>query len=157
MNFLLLGLSLEGVCLGLSLERPTILHEFLLEHRSNAIYAFRTLDIYAHPVRTYNSESTQEYLFSWRAYAREDFTFLGAFCKYGVGGGLGFTLTNSQVQLVDSSYLNGIATIDFYPTVAIYTQIQFNEINALKLVGSLDASQKFPFSGNLVLLFVMGL
>ena len=157
MNFLLLGLSLEGVCLGISLERQTILHEFILERRTDKTYAFQSYDGWAYPIRFYTADVTSEYLLSWRAYAREDFEFLGAACRYGVGGGLGVSLINSKVQLVDSSYINNVSKLDFYPTIAIFAQIFFNETNALKLVGSLDASQKFPFSGNLVLLFVIGL
>lgn len=157
MNFLLLGLSLEGMILGIDFEKRTILHEFTLERRSYETQAFRTFDGWAYPVRSYTAENVSEFLFSWKAYAREGFDFLGMRCRYGVGGGLGFTISNSRVQLVDSSYINGFSGLDLYPSVAIFTQIFLNETNALRLVGSLDASRRFPFSGNLVLLFVIGL
>ncbi len=154
---LLLGLSLTGLSLGIDLERSSILHEFILERRTYQTYAFQTVSVYAHPIRFYTDEGTEEYAFTWRTYAREEFEFLGSRWRYGVGGGFGLQLTNHGLQLVDSSFLNVVNRVSFYPTLAVFTQIHFDESNALKLVGTLDANSKFPFSGGLTLLFVMSI
>jgi hypothetical protein len=151
-----MGLTLTGLSLGFSVDRP-VLHEFLLSRTAYKTYAFQGLDAYAYPVRAYTADNVSEYALTWRAYAHEEFTFLGARWRYGAGFGVGLSLTNAQLQLVDSSYLNAVKTAEFYPTTAIFLQIQMSETDALKLVGSLDASSKYPFSGQLTFLFVMGL
>ncbi len=157
MKSLLLGLSLEGVLLGLNLETRTTLHEFVLERVTYKTYAFQSWDGWAHPARSYSEQNVSRYSLSWRFYAREDFRFMSAQWRYGVGFGLGTALKNKQLRLVDSSVTNVIHTFEVFPTTALFLQINMDEKNSLKLVGSLDASSDYPFSGNVLFLFSIGL
>lgn len=155
MKYLILGLSLDGSVFGVGIEGRSWLHEFSVYEQAYTTIAFRNWDGWALPARNYQELKTLT--FQWLTSARIDGEFLGAQARYGVGLGLGLRLENAKVQLVDSSFMLSLDRVDFFPVIAVWGQIFANESNALKLIGSIDLSQRYPYSGQLTLLFVMAL
>ena len=151
---LLLGLNLSGVVIGVDLETERTLHEITLSEEAYSTIRFRTWDGWAHPVRSYRNPKS--FTLQWLTFAREDFEFLGARWRYGVGFGAGARAENVYIQSLDSAFFPA-TNIQVFPVVAIFTQIYSSEAESIKLVGSLDTSNRFPLSGQVVLCIVVRL
>ena len=151
---LLLGLSLSGVVIGVDLETERTLHEITLSEEAYSMVRFRTWDGWAHPVRNYRNP--RSFTLQWLTFAREDFEFLGAKWRYGIGFGAGARAENVYIQSLDSAFFP-VTNIQVFPVLAIFTQIYSSESEGLKLIGSLDTSNRFPASGQVVFCIAVGL
>lgn len=159
---LLLGLSLEGSYLGMSIENKTSLQEFGIIQRA---YLTKAISIpfgteftnYTRTSRMYSDDNLKQLIFSAKTYAKNDFEFLGADWDWGLGGGLKLALNNKKVQLVDSTEINALYSVSLYPTISSYAAIYFDKDKSDGIRFILDMDASFPAGLEAILSFKFNL
>ena len=162
---IIIGLDLDGLVLGLNYEPVGGgSYEFTLAEKS---YFSRIIGIdnwfsqipSVRLGRSYLDSHIQQLVFAVRLQPSVDFDFLGAPCKYGFGIGYKLAVLNQILQLADSSYINAVYQVKFYPAISLYINVytDYYRESGVKFVAELDANSDYPQAGQFAILFIVRL
>ena len=122
------GLDLDGTTIGVGIERRLSLLEFSFSQKSYVLQGTRipfgvgwqssTALGYA-----YSGDNVKAITFALKTYQKNDFEFIDANWKWGIGAGLDFLLSSRQVTLADSSVVSALYQTQVYPTFSMFVDI----------------------------------
>ncbi|MBI3004287.1 MAG: hypothetical protein HYY49_02590 [Ignavibacteriales bacterium] len=158
--YLMLGLDLSGSVVGLNMENQNAIYEFTLATKPYGYTAFSLygiVDNFAKVGYVYTQPNVQRIVLSGRGYVKDNFEFLGAHWKWGLGAGMNLELQNERVRLIDSTVVNALGRVESYGSLGSFFIVYFDRSYAdgLKLAG--DMRLRWPVEGQITMMFMIGL